>query len=114
MESLLRYCLQSLRREKYFAKHHDLSSDDPVRPAILQIPSAKGCLETAFALKLYRSLHGEYPRTTAALAPEILPELPLDPVTGKPFRYERKRGGFELFSEAFNRQNPLLTSEARY
>ena len=114
IESFLRYCLQSLRREKYLAEHHDLPPDDPVRPGLLRLMGTKGCLETAFALKLYRSLHGEYPRTTAALVPEILSELPLDPVTGKPFRYERKSGGFELFSASSDRQNALLTSEARY
>jgi hypothetical protein len=114
IESVLRYCGQSLRREKYFAEHRDLSADDPIRPGFLQITASKGCLETAFALKLYRSIHGKYPDSTAALVPEILSALPLDPVTGKMFRYVLKKDHFELFSDAFDRKTPLLISEPRY
>ena len=114
IETAFRYLRMSLRREKYLAEHHDLPPDDPSRRGFLKVMGIKGCLETAFALKLYRSLHGKYPVSTTALVPELLSTLPLDPVTKKPFRYVRKNNGFELFSEAFGSRTPLLISEPRY
>ena len=114
IETAFYYLNRSLRREKYFAAHHDIPEDDPIREGYRKSVSSKGCLETALALKLYRSLHGKYPVSAAALVPEIVPQLPLDPVTGKPFRYVLKKDHFELFSEDFNRMNPLLVSEPRY
>lgn len=114
IETAFRYLRMALRREKYLAENHDLPPEDLNRPSFLRVMGTKGVLETAFALKLYRSLHGKYPDSTAALVPEILASLPLDPVTGKPFRYVLKKDHFELFSEAFNRGTPLLISEPRY
>ena len=114
IETAFRYLRMSLRREKYLAGHHDLPPDDLSRRGFLKVMGTKGCLETAFALKLYRSLHGKYPASTTALVPEILSTLPLDPVTKKPFRYVLKNNGFELFSETFGRKTPLLISEPRY
>lgn len=42
---------------------------------------------TALALERYRLTHGEYPRALTDLAPDLLPEVPLDPFDGKPLRY---------------------------
>lgn len=53
-------------------------------------------LPTLMALKLYRSLHGRYPEKLEALVPEILPRLPVDPATGKPFVYAPEGSGFTL------------------
>jgi hypothetical protein len=39
------------------------------------------------ALKLYHAQHGKYPDKLDALSPEIIPEMPLDPFTDKPFIY---------------------------
>jgi hypothetical protein len=39
------------------------------------------------ALEIYRARSGAYPSELAALAPDILKEVPLDPVNGKPFGY---------------------------
>ena len=114
IETAFRYLKMALRREKYLAENHDLPPEDLNRPSFLRVMGTKGVLETAFALKLYRSLHGKYPDSTAALVPEILASLPLDPVTKKPFRYVLKKDYFELFSEAFKQKTPLLVSEPRY
>ena len=101
LETRFYYLNRALRREKYFAACHNFPADDPIRENYLRLIISKGCNETALALKLYRSLHGKYPKSTTALVPEILPELPLDPVTGNPFRYKLKGNDFELFTEAF-------------
>ena len=57
-------------------------------------------MATALALKLYRSLHGHYPRTLSRLVPEILPELPLNPMTGKEIKYRQDKDRFEISVES--------------
>jgi hypothetical protein len=53
----------------------------------------------AATLAVYRAQHEEYPEQLAELVPEILPEMPLDMYSGKPFIYERKPdGGYLLYS----------------
>ncbi len=58
--------------------------------------SGEALLQTALALKLYRSLHGEYPDSLEALVPELLPRLPNLAATGKPLLYYKLGSGFEL------------------
>ena len=54
---------------------------------------------TAAALAVYRARHGSYPENLEAMVPEILPELPSDLYSGKPFIYERKEDdGYLLYS----------------
>ncbi|WP_146445139.1 hypothetical protein [Botrimarina colliarenosi] len=54
------------------------------------------------ALKLHQLQHGEYPETLDALTPEPLAEIPLDPFTNEPFRYERRDEGFAIWSLGHN------------
>lgn len=57
----------------------------------------------AAALAVYRAQHREYPAALAALVPDILPELPVDIFSEKPFIYERKSdGGYLLYSVGDN------------
>ena len=42
---------------------------------------------TAIALKRYQQRHGRYPNDLAALVPDLLVAVPIDPVDGKPLRY---------------------------
>lgn len=52
----------------------------------------------ALALKAYRSIHGEYPESLAALCPETLPELPVNAFNGNSFIYQRGTpGGCDSF-----------------
>ena len=54
---------------------------------------------TAIALKRHQLLRGAYPQTLKDLAPDFLPELPLDLMDGKPLRYHpAPNGGFVLYS----------------
>jgi len=52
----------------------------------------------AAALKLHQLRHGDYPNSLDALAPDPLAEVPLDPFTNEPFVYERRDGGFAIWS----------------
>ena len=52
----------------------------------------------ALALKIYQQKHGKYPDSLASLAPEIIPEIPMDQFTGKNYIYRREGKGFMVYS----------------
>jgi len=52
----------------------------------------------ALTLKIYKQKHGNYPDMLAAISPEIIPELSLDPFTGKDYIYRKEGRGFILYS----------------
>ena len=57
----------------------------------------------ACALERHWLAHGSYPESLAALAPEFAMPVPLDPMSGQPFRYERTVDGrFRLWSVGWN------------
>lgn len=54
---------------------------------------------TALALERFRLRQGNYPEKLEALAPEFLAKPPLDPMDGKPLRYQRlPADGYRLYS----------------
>ena len=61
--------------------------------------SALGATELGVALRRYRLDHGSYPEQLSALAPAYLPEVPIDPFTGRPPTYARRGAGFTLKAE---------------
>jgi len=70
----------------------------------------------ALALKIYREKHGSYPDTLAPLAPEVIPELPLDPFTGKDYIYRKEGKGFIVYSVGPNEKddNGINYSKQKY
>ncbi len=54
--------------------------------------------KTFFALKAYKSRHGEYPAKLAELVPEIISKVPMDPFSGKELLYKKDKNGFILYS----------------
>jgi hypothetical protein len=53
----------------------------------------------AIALKRYQLRHGTLPPALEAIAPEFLPSVPFDPMSGKALCYRLKSdGGFLLYS----------------
>ncbi|MDD3925506.1 MAG: hypothetical protein PHT33_02490 [bacterium] len=52
----------------------------------------------ALALRCYRLRYGAYPMQLKQLVPACLPELPLDPFTGREYVYRRQKRGFVLYS----------------
>ena len=63
-------------------------------------------MQLYLALKIYKAKYGHFPNTLAQLAPEILPVVPLSPITGENFKYHADPNGFSLQTESF-----LLTSK---
>ncbi len=58
---------------------------------------------TACALERHWLARGNYPESLAALAPELAKLVPLDPMSGQPFHYERTADGrFRLWSVGWN------------
>ena len=45
------------------------------------------------ALQIYKIRHGAYPEMLSALAPGIIPEVPVDPFSGQPFKYKLDKDG---------------------
>src|SRR6185436_13785691 len=60
-----------------------------------------GTAQVATALRIYSDARGEYPATLDAVR-DILPQMPLDPFTGKPYLYRREGAGFVVYSVGIN------------
>lgn len=56
-------------------------------------------------LAVWQREHGAYPDTLAALVPDLAPELPVDPFSGKEFVYRTTPAGYVLYSVWDNRQD---------
>ena len=52
----------------------------------------------ALAMRLYEDIHGMLPKCLSDLAPSMLPDVPADPFTGRPFGYRLDRNGRVLYS----------------
>jgi len=57
------------------------------------------------ACKIYRSKAGQYPENLETLVPDILPEVPLDPFTGKPLVFRIKDGELLIYSLGSNQKD---------
>jgi hypothetical protein len=57
------------------------------------------------ACKIYKSKTGRYPEKLEALAPDILPEIPIDPFTGKPLVYKIANGELLIYSLGSNQKD---------
>jgi hypothetical protein len=57
------------------------------------------------ACKIYRSRHGVLPRALADLVPDLLPSLPIDPFTGRPFIYKEADSGVTIYSLGSNKED---------
>jgi hypothetical protein len=72
----------------------------------------------AIALERYRLQHGHYPPALAQLVPAYLPQIPLDPMDGRPLRYRLKPDNdYTLYSVGQNgrddRGNPAMHDPTR-
>jgi len=63
------------------------------------------CARTALAVERYRLTHGGYPATLDALVPDILPQVPLDPLDGEPLRYVNDGKRVAVYSVGENLQD---------
>ena len=57
------------------------------------------CTATSLAVERYRKAHdGQYPDSLAALVPDFMASVPLDPFDGKPLRYLKQPVGYRIYS----------------
>ncbi len=65
-----------------------------------QVTAQTRMMALAVALERYRRANGNLPAKLAELAPRFVSEVPLDPYTGKSFRYDVHDGGYVLYTLA--------------
>jgi hypothetical protein len=66
---------------------------------LLAMEAARQMTVTSIALKRYQLRHGILPSDLNSLIPDLLPEIPRDPVDGRPLRYRPNADGtFLLYS----------------
>lgn len=59
-----------------------------VGPKVMRMEAARVLVITAIALKRFAVRHGRFPAELSELTPEFLAELPIDPIDGRPMRYQ--------------------------
>ena len=57
-----------------------------------------GCAAVGIACERFRRQTGRWPADLAEIPKELLPELPLDPETGRPFAYRVRPDGVTIFA----------------
>jgi hypothetical protein len=60
---------------------------------------------TGLACKIYKKKTGRYPENLEALVPGLLPEIPIDPFTGKPLVYKIENGELLIYSLGSNQKD---------
>ncbi|MEI8244803.1 MAG: hypothetical protein WCI51_03170 [Lentisphaerota bacterium] len=65
---------------------------------IAQIESEIDAAKLTLALHIYKNQNGAFPDKLEQLAPGILKEIPVDPISGKPFEYQKADGKVTLSS----------------
>lgn len=81
-----------------------------------QLQTYLGQAELACALERHRLKNGAYPETAAALVPDGLAALPVDPMNGQPLAYARHaKGGYAITGAGWVENEPWIWSrdEAR-
>jgi hypothetical protein len=56
------------------------------------------CASAAIACERFRQKHGRWPDRLDEIPAEILPDVPLDPYTGRPLHYQRFEDGIAVYS----------------
>jgi len=66
----------------------------------------------SLALHIYKNNHGAFPEKLAQLVPEILPQLPRDPVSGKEIEYRQEGNYFKLDCAWFKERDRKAAEQA--
>ncbi len=61
--------------------------------------------QAGLACKIYKAKTGRYPENLEALVPDILPEVPIDPFTGKPLVFKITDGQLLIYSVGSNQRD---------
>ena len=72
------------------------------------------CMRTAIAIERYRRDHGEeVPPALAALVPNYLPAVPVDPFTGRRLLFVREPHGYSIYSVGHDGKDDYATHDLR-
>ena len=67
----------------------------------LKVARTESCIDAAkltLALHIFKNKFGSFPNELKVLAPDILKEIPVAPISGRPFEYRKTDRSFELSS----------------
>jgi hypothetical protein len=78
---------------------------DKVAQAMSRSDAQMRTMIAALAAERYRKAHGRWPESLAALVPQYLREVPLDPFDGKPLRLRRLSDGLVIYSVGLDGQD---------
>jgi hypothetical protein len=93
-------------RQSRSAFFQEISSSLPslfLKHAVLQ--ATMQAMQLGIACKIFHTQTGYFPESLDQLAPGIIPEIPLDPFTGKPFLYKKDGTGYILYSFGSNEKD---------
>ncbi|HUW60136.1 MAG TPA: hypothetical protein VMZ06_03940 [Candidatus Bathyarchaeia archaeon] len=66
-------------------------------------------LTLMLAIEKYKREHGQYPDRLEALAPDYVPQVPMDAFSGKPFIYKKSADSYALYSNGMGNHPNSLT-----
>lgn len=75
-----------------------LPATERVNAAYFAATAETALAQTAYALAAYHAEHGGYPADLQSLSPAYLPQVPIDPFSGEPLRYQLSNEGYILHS----------------
>ncbi|HYA48976.1 MAG TPA: hypothetical protein VEG35_04685 [Burkholderiales bacterium] len=99
--------LDKERRVPWYYKATEVLLPD-FRSAFLKEASLEAMMlatRAGLACKLYKGKTGQYPASLEALVPDILPEVPIDPFTGKPLVFRVQNGELLIYSLGSNQKD---------
>lgn len=99
--------LEKERRVPWYYKATEVLLPD-FRSAFLKEASLEAMMlatRAGLACKIYKSRTRNYPANLEALVPDILPEVPIDPFTGKPLVFRIQNGEILIYSLGSNQRD---------
>lgn len=85
----------------------------PQRTKVARIESDIDAAKLTLALHIYKNEHGAFPDKLEQLAPEIIKAIPVDPISGKPFEYQKTDGKFTLSSVWLKEKEEMQKKQAK-
>jgi hypothetical protein len=86
-------CIRAMKTHPAFDLDYDSFSTGWLFGRFARAMALRDAAVLGLSCELFRAARGRYPATLDELAPEFLKEIPPDPFTGKPFKYELREDG---------------------
>jgi hypothetical protein len=97
-EALLNAAFSRKRLFPLIASGYSIPNTRRIVQSAVQTETLRRLAIAAIALKRHQLLHTEPPPNLAALVPQFLDRVPIDPMSGKPICYRANSSGFILYS----------------